>query len=810
MLTDHAVTEAARAVLDGTPVDWDGLEASADPDLREFARQFKVLAAVAGVHRAQTIDVRPGQRPVESDRSPDGAPTWGHLRLFEKVGSGAFGEVYRAWDTRLDREVALKLLPEGAAPGDDSSPIIEEGRLLARVRHPNVATIYGAERLEGRVGLWMEFVRGRTLEGLLRSGHEFGVPEVLHLGVDVCRAVSAVHEAGLLHRDVKAQNVMRADDGRVVLMDFGTGREQMDGRSDAAGTPLYLAPEVLGGGQATVQSDVYSVGVLLHHLLTGGYPVHASTLGDLRRAHEEGVRNSLPAARPALPPALTCVVERATHTDPARRHASCDALAADLVSLLRRPKRRRIAALAALAAGVVTIVVWSGWLRTERPAIAVLPFKNLSTEVDGELIADGLTSQLISSLATVDGLDVRSATSSFALKAASADAVGVAQELGGVNHVLEGSVQGAAGRWRVHAQLVRVGSDQPIWSGRFDQDAQNVLDVQGDIARAVANELRVALGGLQRRYDLDEETSSLYLKARALVARRGAPNAQAAIPMLEQVIARDPGFAPAYAGLADAYAFFSQDLPDVGGLPPDRALELMRPVADKALELDPLLAEAHAAQGILLSREHEWARADEAFRRAIDLNPSLTHVYTDYALTTLQPLGRFDEAEALLEEAERRDPLAPIVWRESAVVYLNTGRFDEAIENLERVNAVDPDLAFGNLLLARALSFAGRIEEAMPYWEADQGIGRQHWMAYAFVRAGRRAEVEQMAAEHQNPYRLAIIYAALGDVDRALEALDRAAEEAPHRVVRLLNYPEMAPLRGDPRFDAIRARFRLP
>ena len=261
-------------------------------------------------------------------------------------------------------------------------------------------------------------------------------------------------------------------------------------------------------------------------------------------------------------------------------------------------------------------------------------------------------------------------------------------------------------------------------------------------------------------------------------------------------------------GSSDAYAFMSME---IKGIPSATALSRMRPAAVKALDLDPLLAEAHAAMGLLHSRERDWENAQKSFQRAIDLNPSLTRTYTNYVTSTLIPLGRVDEAARLLEEALRADPLSLDVRRELAMVKIIAGRYEEAIVNLQRVRAVDPDFPFAELFLARALTFGGRLPEALRLWDGWQAEPRpEFWMAHAYVMAGRRAEVETIAAANDHPLRLAIIYAALGDDDRALLALDRAADILPQRVGLLMMYPEMASLRGDARFAAIRRKLGLP
>ena len=821
---DALVDHLAEAILDGSPIDWSTAESSSGDTAQPLVKQLRVLAAVAAFARGEAAD----------------APLlWGPLQLLEKIGRGAYGEVYRAWDTRLDREVALKLMPAGPSSGDRAaSTIIHEGRLLARVRHPNVVTIYGAEQIDDQIGLWMEFVRGHTLEQILDQREVISAAEAIDIGMELCRAVSAVHGAGLLHRDIKTHNVMRADNGRIVLMDFGTGREfDDDFSSDLAGTPLYLAPEVLQGHKATVRSDIYSLGVLLYHLVTGSFPVQARTVADIRRAHEGGERTAVQTARSDVPAKLARVIERAIDPDPARRYQSADALAADLAALRPRPGIMRLAYAAgvAVASMLVIAVGWelagrqAGASKTptallarvaglnrvgvnpspaERPVIAVLPLQNLSAEPDSDYFVDGLTDEIIRNLAVIKGLQVRSRTSSFTFKNKPRNLQEVGEQLR-VNLIVEGSVMRSGSRLRINAQLIQIAGDVPLWAERFDRELKDVFAIQDDISRAIVNKLRLTLGRGQRSYDTNPDTYDLYLKARALAERRGTVNARNAAQLFDEVIARDPAFAPAYAGLVDAYAFMSME---IQGITSETALLRMRPAAVKALEIDPLLAEAHAAMGLVQSRERDWAHAQKSFQRAIEFNPSLTRTYTNYATSTLIPLGKLDEALRLLEEALRADPLSLDVRRELAMVQIMAGRHEEAIANLERVRAVDPSFPFADLFLARALTFAGRLAEALPLWdERKDDPGWQAWMAYAYVVAGRRAEVERMAAAHDDsPFRLVMIYAALGDKDRALRALNRAADILPQRVGLLLMHPETAPLRGDPRFAAVRRKLGLP
>jgi Tol biopolymer transport system component len=352
------VEALARALARGEPVDWDAAEAAAPSDAeRRLVRHLRIVDGIARLH--STLRTSDDSVPSAESEGNRDAPEpvigrWGPLELLEQVGSGAYGEVYRAWDTRLHREVALKLLHASASA--DATAHLAEARALARVRHPNVVTIHGADVFNGRAGLWMEFVSGRTLDAIVRRDGRFSADEAANVGAAVCRALSAVHQAGSLHRDVKAQNVMRESGGRIVLMDFGTGIDAAadSDRGDLAagastprprltGTPLYLAPEVLRHEPPGVASDIYSVGVLLFFMVTGTYPVTGQDLEAVRIAHQRAGKRRLRDLRSDLPAAFVDIVERAVAERPAARYESAGALEAALTAFAGGAGARHIA-----------------------------------------------------------------------------------------------------------------------------------------------------------------------------------------------------------------------------------------------------------------------------------------------------------------------------------------------------------------------------------------------------------------------------------------------------------------------------------
>jgi serine/threonine protein kinase len=367
--------QVAASIVDGAPVDWAGLSTPPDHEHASVLHELKLLDRIVTFHRE---DDELATADALRDRSADSTRPlrWGHFQLLNKVGEGTFGVVYRAWDTTLEKEVALKLLLP--TPTRSFRILLTEARRLARVQHPNVVKVYGTDEINGHAGIWMEFVKGRSLANILKSQGQFGAREAAGIGVDLCRALAAVHAAGLMHGDIKAHNIMREGGGRTVLMDFGTVKDldapdaAQPAKDDFAGTPLYVAPEVFAGQPRTKRADIYSLGVLLYHLVSNAYPVEGDSRAALEQAHRRGERTRLRDARPDLPEEFVYAVERALSIDPQARFASAGEFEAALARFLvgpsevKAPARRSMSVMLPAIAALVCIAGIAYWLEQRR------------------------------------------------------------------------------------------------------------------------------------------------------------------------------------------------------------------------------------------------------------------------------------------------------------------------------------------------------------------------------------------------------------------------------------------------------------
>lgn len=601
---DEQLLSVAVAIADGAPVDWPSVNSPLVQQLQHLERLVQGHDAVRSFpprHRADETLL------TEARRTHAGAEVvrvqWGSLVVFEKVGRGSFGDVYRAWDPRLDREVALKLIPEDVSAAA-ASPVIEEGRLLARVRHPNVMTVYGADRCEGRTGIWTEYIRGETLAAEVARRGPLSAGEASRIGLDVCAALGAVHAAGMLHRDVKAQNILRDGSGRIVLGDFGTGVAVANdaGLSDPriAGTPLYLAPEIVSGAPPTAAGDLYSVGVLLYFLVTAAFPVVGRTLAEIKGAHARGERAPLRQACPGVPEPLANVIETLLATVPTERYRSAaDAEAALRLTLPDSPPRQRhqghrlttvaVAGAAVLTASLAGVALWRGWTMAPANArhsgapfavnagdwIAVAEMVNRT----GESVLDGtLRAAIERELEYSDFVRVvQRDRIEDALKLLerpldsplSKDlAVELARRDGGIRAVVTGAITKAEGRYALTLEVIDPSTATPVAT------LNDGAATRGDILAAVRRQtlrLRAAMGepapSIDRSRDVFQRSTlpslaalNLFTQARSAIDLRNDPdNARlstwiALERTARDVIEEDPRFMGGWMALGSALA----------------------------------------------------------------------------------------------------------------------------------------------------------------------------------------------------------------------------------------------------------------
>ncbi|HTK32285.1 MAG TPA: protein kinase [Candidatus Saccharimonadaceae bacterium] len=732
-----------------------------------------------------------------------------HYRILAPLGAGGMGVVYRARDERLEREVALKLLPPGAV-GDESARrrLRHEAVALSRLNHPAIATIYAFDSDRDTDFLVMELLAGQTLAERLAPG-PMSEAEAVALGLQIAEALGAAHEQGVVHRDQKPSTVMINPRGRAKVLDFGLARllgpasaGVTSASGEIVGTLAYMAPEQLLGRAVDARADLYALGALLYEMATGRRPHPETELAALTYA----VVHTAPVAprhvRPELSPAFEALVLRALERDPARRFASVPDVLAALQALVGAPAQR---------------------IREGIRSLAVLPLANLSGDPAQEFFSDGMTEALISTLAQIGALRVISRTSAMRYKGASRPLPEIARELD-VDAIVEGAVLMNGDRVRIGATLIEGATDRHLWARSYEREVRDVLALQSEVARAIADEVRVRLtpGEVSRLAEtrpVDPDAYRLYLQGRHLWNRRAPEAVRDSVRYFEDSIAADPTYAVAYSGLADAWNI----LGDLSQMPSGDAFSRAFAATRRALELDENLAEAWTSLGFLHQhRDWDGPAARVAFDRAIALKPGYAsgrHWRAEF----LVACGEFEEALAEARIAAQLDPLSPVILTGPGDALFFARRYDEAVQHLRRVTQFTPGFVAGETDLGRALTHAGRLDEAIalfrdvarragsnPY--ASAGLG------YALALAGQREEAERAIEElvrrieagTGSAHAVASIYLGLGERERALEWLERALALHDRGLVWIHVHPRLDPLRGEPRFRAIAEHVRMP
>lgn len=768
---------------------------------------------------------------------------FGFYEIRRPLGSGGRGVVYDAWDTRLQRPVALKLLLQtDREPAASSKQLVREARAAAALNHPNVCTIYEVGEIDGTPFIAMELIEGQTLHATLGRG-PLAPPRVCRLGRQLADALAGAHAAGVIHRDLKSANVMVTSEGHIKVLDFGIAR-RLSGPSEAtrtdtttdtlAGTLPYMAPEVLRGHPPTTQSDIWALGIVLYEMIAGRRPF----VGDTNASTSAAIlRDPLPPLPADTPHGLARVVNRCLEKEEASRPRTANevALALDIADpmplaptvLPEQRRRHRIGVLWTLTA-VTMIAAAGGMVWRSRPAggptgpvdaIAVLPFANLSGDPDQEFFSDGITEAVITDLGKISALRVIARGSVMQYKTKPKPPAETARELG-VDALVNGSVLRVDDRVRITVQLIAPEDGRVLWSDRFEGDTRDILALHADIATAVAQQVRATIGPSEAQqlaspYSPDPKAHELYLLGRYHAYRKNPESATKAVEYLLDATRVDPGFALAHAALAEAYR-----LREIwGGAGIGAFAEESRDAATRALNLDARLPEAHFAMAIVLSqRDWNWAAAETEFRRAIEGRPSLSDAHAEYSFY-LQGLGRFEEAIAAVRRATALDPLSPDHLSQEGRAFFRARRYDEALDRFGRALELDPNFGSALTRLIDTYLVMGRFKDVEKYLQKRGDALGNAWSqtAQLYAKTGRIPEARALLAKVERGGTAAggagtsgaLVLMALGDYDHALDHLERIVRRRQLTAFSLRD-PRFDPIALSPRFRQILKTMNLP
>ncbi|MFI5169167.1 MAG: protein kinase [Vicinamibacterales bacterium] len=745
-----------------------------------------------------------------------------HYRVLGRLGAGGMGEVYLAEDMTLGRKVALKFLPpQSTADEHARQRLVAEAQAAAALDHPNICAIYEVGRHADRSFIVMQYLEGEPLSFRIDRGIE--LLEALSIAAQIADALAEAHGRGIIHRDLKPQNIMVNARGNAKLLDFGlaTVPERMlpadlsEAETQAVatrhgtvlGTPAYMSPEQAAGRAQDARSDLFSLGVVLYEMVTGTRPFSGATSTETMAAILAG--GQAPLTRPGLtvPYELQRIVSKTLARNPEDRYQTARDLLID-VRALRQD----------LATGSGASLLP---LMSQGPAVAVLPFADMSPEKDQEYLCEGMADEVITALAQVKGLRVACRRSAFRFKGGGHDVREVGAKLN-VTSVVEGSVRRAGGRLRVSAQLINAADGFHVWSGRYDREMQDVFLVQDEISRAIVHALKVKLADEQplvKQPTHDLEAYHLYLKGRHHWNKRVPAAIRTALQYFQQALARDDTYALAHSGIADCYIVPGY----YGSAPPAQVMPLGKQAALKALELDDTLALAYAPLAMVTALyEFDWLGAERHFQRALELDPAFAMAYTWYAFFDLVPQGRLAEAHAAARKALEIDPLNSAVNTCLGATLYYERRYEEAVDELQKAIELDPSFPVAYYYRGRACLGQGRHAEATSALErAGEIMGESPTvmgaLAYCLAASGRRDEalalrdrIDELAANaYAAPYCQAQAHLGLGDLDRAWDCLDKAYQERSALLAFVKMDPLVDALRSSPRFDALLRKMNL-
>ena len=756
----------------------------------------------------------------------------GPYEILSPLGAGGMGEVYRARDPRLGRDVAVKVLPEELFEGEERRQRFErEAKLLASLNHPNVAAIYSFEEIPSSSSsrchvMVMELIEGGTLRAHVAEG-ALPMKKLLGIAVQVADGLAKAHAVGIVHRDLKPENIMVTADGFAKILDFGLAKtttseegpsggtavptlSQMTEPGTVMGTIAYMSPEQALGKPVDFRSDQFSLGSVLYEMATGRQAFARASAPETMTAIIREEPDALERTGAGVPAGLSWIVERCLAKDPDERYGSTRDLARDLARL--KDGLSPFAGIAAAPAEAGDVV----------PSVAVLPFVNMSADPENEFFADGITEDVIAHLAKIRTLRVTSRTSAMAFRKREQSLREIGAALG-VGMLVQGSVRRSKNRVRIVAQLVDPRTDEHVWTETYDRDLDDIFAIQTDVALHIAAALRAELtlderARIGRRPTRDLEAYQIYLQGRHHFQEFTKAGSARALVLFEQAVARDPLFALAYAGIAQAHV--EGVIGGISGVVPVEAFARAQQAVNHALALDDGLAEAHGIAGVLrFTRDFDWKGAEAESRLALRLSPGSADICLQLGwLCSAQ--GRFDESLALMLRAREIDPLA--IRSDYPNELMRAGRTEEALAEAQRALALDasyPRLhtVFGWACLtlgrtAEGLAALARAVELLPESTIFRAqLGQALGMTGQEARARAiLSELEALArTQYVAPYYLAHVHTGLGERDAAMDCLERALEDRSGAIYGIKGSYLFSSLRDHPRFQALLRRMNL-
>ncbi len=724
-----------------------------------------------------------------------------HYKILSRVGAGGMGEIYLAEDSKLDRQVAIKFLPDKLLQNKDLvARFTREAKAAAKLNHPNIVTVYEVGEHDNRPFFAMEFVGGKTLTEIV-AGDRQPLEWVLDVATQVCEGLGEAHRHGIVHRDIKSSNILLDESGRVRIVDFGlavmAGGENLTEAGTIIGTVSYMSPEQVRGEETDQRSDLFSLGVVLYELLAGVTPFkRKSDIATLHAiAHEEPTPIEFGDGPLAIP--LRKVITKLLQKDPARRYQSAEDV--------------RVALEKVDPSSVEEIESES------LHSIAVLPFANNSTDPDQEYFCDGIAEDIIADLNRLPNLRVVARTSAFAFKGKSGDVREIGEKLN-VAFVLEGSVRKSGNRIRVTAQLIEVTTGFQIWAKKYDRELEDIFAIQDDIAGALVDEMKLEIDRRHPARRADEEVPfeayQLYSRGRFELNKRTAEGFVKALEFFDASQKLAPNYAPTLAGLADAYfLMFAYDK-----MPPREAISRARVAVQRGLEINDQLADAHVTLGgILTFYDWDWREAEESFRKALKLSPSHATAHQWYG-ELLTFVGRKDEARKQLETALRLNPLSPIALTMMGWHYVRFGQYEEGLKFLRQAEEIGSTNDYNYSLISYCLAALGDMQAAIVQIEAN--IKRLEFSealittrALLYAATGDLASVRQTVREFtvlqqtayvSQPY-LAALHHVLGDETSAVACLNEALRRHDAELIFMAVMPYYSGVRTNPRLSALLA-----